>query len=110
MNCNGIEGNPRRVPELAEADRYCVDRPVKTLLRMKGGFRIFVRGDLGIFETRRGGCAPGGSGGFDADFMVKVCEHPLEVVSWESLPEEKGRRSAAAASLPALERSAPRAE
>ena len=32
-------------PEMAEADRYYVDRLVKTMLWMKGGFRIFVRGD-----------------------------------------------------------------
>ena len=38
-------------PEMEQADRYYVDRLVKTMLWMKGGFRIFVRGDEEIFRT-----------------------------------------------------------
>ena len=78
-------------PERAEADRYYVDRLVKTLLWMKGGFRIFVRGDGDILRTLQAAYAPGGSRAFDADFMSKVYERPFEVVSCETLPEEKSR-------------------
>ena len=31
--------------EMRDADRYYIERLVKTLLRMKGGFRIYLRGD-----------------------------------------------------------------
>ena len=76
-------------PEMAEADRYYVDRLVKTLLWMKGGFRIFVRGSEDILKTLQAAYAPGGSRAFDADFMAGVYEHPFEVVGCEALPAEK---------------------
>ena len=76
-------------PEMAEADRYYVDRLVKTMLWMKGGFRIFVRGDGEILRTLQEAYAPGGSRAFDADFMAKVYEHPFEVVACDELPAEK---------------------
>ena len=81
-------------PEMAEADRYYVDRLVKTMLWMKGGFRIFVRGDEEIFRTLKAAYAPGGSRAFDADFMAGVYEHPFEVLSCETLPEEKSNSEA----------------
>ena len=31
--------------EMEEADRYYIERLVKTLLWMKGGFRVYIRGD-----------------------------------------------------------------
>ena len=76
-------------PEMAEADRYYVDRLVKTMLWMKGGFRIFVRGDGEILRTLQEAYAPGGSRAFDADFMAKVYEHPFEVLPCDELPAEK---------------------
>ena len=76
-------------PDMAEADRYYVDRLVKTMLWMKGGFRIFVRGDGEILRTLQEAYAPGGSRAFDADFMAKVYEHPFEVVACDELPAEK---------------------
>ena len=76
-------------PEMAEADRYYVYRLVKTMLWMKGGFRIFVRGDGEILRTLQEAYAPGGSRAFDADFMAKVYEHPFEVVACDELPAEK---------------------
>ena len=76
-------------PDMAEADRYYVDRLVKTMLWMKGGFRIFVQGDAEILRTLQEAYAPGGSRAFDADFMAKVYEHPFEVVACDELPAEK---------------------
>ena len=76
-------------PEMAEADRYYVDRLVKTMLWMKGGFRIFVQGDAEILRTLQEAYAPGGSRAFDADFMAKVYEHPFEVLPCDELPAEK---------------------
>ena len=80
--------------EYAQADRYYVDRLVKTLLWMKGGFKVYVRGDSGIYETLKAAYAPGGSRAFDADFMAKVYERPFEVVSCDVLPEEKNNPQA----------------
>ena len=36
-------------PEMAEADRYYIDRIVKTALWMKGGYKIYVD-DAGIYD------------------------------------------------------------
>ena len=39
---------PRRC---AEADSYYMDRLVKTMLWMKGGFKVYVSGDEDIYAT-----------------------------------------------------------
>ena len=35
-------------PEMAEADHYYIERIVKTILWMKGGFKVYVSGDEGV--------------------------------------------------------------
>ena len=81
-------------PDMAEADRYYVDRLVKTLLWMKGGFRVYVRGDETVYETLKASYTAEGSRAFDADFMARVYERPFEVVSCDKLPEEKNNPQA----------------
>ena len=81
-------------PDMAEADRYYVDRLVKTLLWMKGGFRVYVRGDETVYETLKAAYTAEGSRAFDADFMARVYERPFEVVSCDKLPEEKNNPQA----------------
>ena len=76
-------------PEMAEADRYYVDRLVKTLLWMRGGCRIYVSGDRELWRGLRDAYSPGGSRAFDQDFMSKVFERPFEVLLCDSLPAEK---------------------
>ena len=73
--------------EMADADRYYVERLVKTLLWMKGGFRVLVCGDEEICAYLKDTYREGGQQAFDADFMAKVFEHPFEVVSVDRLPE-----------------------
>ena len=73
--------------EMADADRYYVERLVKTLLWMKGGFRVLVCGDEEICAYLKDTYREGGRQAFDADFMAKVFEHPFEVVSVDRLPE-----------------------
>ena len=73
--------------EMAEADRYYIERLVKTLLWMKGGFRVLVCGDEEICAYLKNAYREGGQQAFDADFMAKVFEHPFEVVSTDRLPE-----------------------
>ena len=74
-------------PEMLEADRYYIERLVKTLLWMKGGFRVYVCGDDSICEWLRSLYCSGGRQAFDAEFMANVFERPFEVLSIERLPE-----------------------
>ena len=61
--------------EMADADRYYIERLVKTLLWMKGGFRVLVCGDEEICAYLKNAYREGGQQAFDADFMAKVFEH-----------------------------------
>ena len=73
-------------PEMAEADRYYVDRLVKTLLWMKGGFRVYVdNADMAVFL--QGIYSAGGKRDFDRDFLSRVFERPFEVLYAEKVPE-----------------------
>ena len=76
-------------PEMREADCYYVNRLVKTILWMKGGFRIYVRGSEDICRYLQEAYSAGGCQSFDWDYMANGCEHPLEVVSCDRLPEAK---------------------
>ena len=81
-------------PDMAEADRYYMDRLVKTMLWMQGGFKIYVAGDEGICQYLKETYCAGGARAFDADFMAGVYEHPFEVVFCDKVPEEKGASQA----------------
>ena len=74
-------------PELKDADRYYIERLVKTLLWMKGGFRVYICGDEDLRTYLQSLYCEGGRQEFDADFMSKVFEHPFEVLSIDQLPE-----------------------
>ena len=76
-------------PEMWEADCYYVNRLVKTILWMKGGFRIYVRGSEEVCDYLRGAYCAGGCQEFDWDYMANVFEHPFEIVSCEQLPAAK---------------------
>lgn len=76
-------------PEMREADNYYIERLVKTLLWMKGGFRVFVCGDEGLYSYLRDCYRTGGAREFDADFMSDVYEHPFEVIYTDNLPAAK---------------------
>ena len=73
-------------PEMAAADRYYVDRLVKTLLWMKGGFRIFVN-DENIYNYLNSVYCLGGEREFDFNFMANIFDHPFEVILTETVPE-----------------------
>ena len=76
-------------PEMAEADRYYTDRLVKFILWMKGGFRIYVSGDRGVFDHLRSAYSPDGERSFDCALMSRVYERPFEVTYCEAVPAEK---------------------
>ncbi len=76
-------------PEMAEADRYYVNRLVKTILWMKGGFKVYVAGDETAARYLREDFCTGGIQDFDFDYMANVFEHPFEVVLCDKVPEQK---------------------
>ena len=73
-------------PERKEADCYYIERLVKTILWMKGGFRVYVSGDEGIYEYLKSVYCAGGQQEFDWDFMSNVFEHPFEVILVDEVP------------------------
>ena len=76
-------------PEMLDADRCYIERLVKTLLWMKGGFRVRVSGDDALCAYLKELYSPQGGRAFDADFMSRVYEHPFEVIPVAELPESR---------------------
>ena len=76
-------------PEMAEADHYYIERLVKTILWMKGGFKVYVSGDEGIYEYLKSVYRAGGQQAFDWDYMANVFEHPFEIVLADEIPAAK---------------------
>lgn len=74
--------------EMRAADRFYIDRLVKTLLWMKGGFRVYVCGSEEIYTYLKEElyCA-GGKQDFDFHYFAEVFEHPFEVVRTDTMPE-----------------------
>ena len=73
-------------PEMRTADCYYIDRLVKTLLWMKGGFRIYTD-SAEMYAYLQEQYSTGGGRDFDRDFMANVYEHPFEVVLTDRVPE-----------------------
>lgn len=57
-----------------------MDRLVKSLLWVRGGFRITVSGSKAVYEHLHKAYQEGGSRAFDAGFMARVFERPFEVL------------------------------
>ena len=76
-------------PEMREDDCYYIERIVKTLLWMKGGFKVYVSGDERICEYLQSVYCAGGQQEFDWDYMANVFEHPFEVVPVDEIPAAK---------------------
>lgn len=77
-------------PERAQADCYYVERIIKTMLWLYGGFRVYISGDREICAKMQQIYCPGGQQAFDFDYMANVFEHPFEVVYCDQIPAEKG--------------------
>ena len=73
-------------PEMAEADRYYIDRLVKTELWMKGGFRIYVN-DKDVCDYLKSVYCKGGAREFDWDYFANVFEQPFEIIFTDKVPE-----------------------
>lgn len=79
--------------EMAQADIYYIDRLVKSILWMKGGFKVFVT-DPTIYEYLSATYSKEGSRQFDFDFMANAYENPFQVVLCDQVPAEKGASQA----------------
>ena len=75
--------------EFYKADCYYMNRLVKTILWMKGGFRVYVAGDDAMYRYLSQAYSDGGEQDFDVHFMANVYEHDFEVVQAEQVPEAK---------------------
>ena len=73
-------------PEMADADRYYIDRLVKTELWMKGGFKVYVN-DKDICDYLNSVYCKGGAREFDWDYFANVFEHPFEIILTDKVPE-----------------------
>ncbi len=75
-------------PGMKKADRYYLERLVKTMLWMKGGFRIYTdRQEVASFLQRV--YSDDGLRAFDREFMANVYERPFEVIYTDRVPETK---------------------
>ena len=66
--------------ELLEADCFYVERLVKLLLWVKGGYRVTISGDSRVAGFIRDTYSKEGARAFDSAFMERVYEHPFEVL------------------------------
>ena len=64
-----------------------MDRLIKTLLWVWGGYKIIVYGSQMIYEHLAAAYQAGGERAFDADFMSTVYERPFEVAKAERLAD-----------------------
>lgn len=76
-------------PEMEKADFYYINRLVKTLLWMKGGFKVYVAGDEKIYAYLKKAFSKGGEQDFDFGYFSDIFEREFEVVFVDSVPEAK---------------------
>ena len=72
-----------------------VERIVKTLLWVYGGFKVTVAGSKKIYEKIAEAYKKGGARQFDADFMARVYESPFEVEYVENAADAPKEHQAA---------------
>ncbi len=75
--------------ELAEADRYFIRRLVKTLLWMKGGYKVYCDNEEMFHYLHDTAFCDGGEQDFDYHYFTNIFEKPFEVLFAETLPEAK---------------------
>ncbi len=73
-------------PDMADADHYYVNRLVKTILWMKGGFKIYVS-DQDVYDYLNRTFCAGGEQEFDWDYFANIFERPFEIVCTDQVPE-----------------------
>ncbi|MEI3062217.1 MAG: hypothetical protein V8S72_04410 [Oscillospiraceae bacterium] len=84
-----VETRIHGTPEMYAADCYFIDRLVKTMLWMKGGYKYLRprrRADIRLSPLR---LLRGRGEGVRLDYMANVFERPFEVVQMHTLPAAK---------------------
>ncbi len=78
-------------PDTLKVNQNYVERLVKTLLWIKGGWKITIGGPKSIGQHIKNEYSPRGKRAFDADFMGSVYEKPftVETVRFDDLPQPK---------------------
>ena len=76
-------------PDMQDADRYYLDRLVKTLLWMKGGHTIHIAGNSDLYNSIRQAYSPTGTRAFDYQFMSRVYERELEIIHCDVVPDAR---------------------
>lgn len=73
-----------------EKNNFIVERMIKSILWVVGGFRIYIAGSHEIYETISSYYQDGGLRDFDYHFMERVYEHQVEVIecSYDTIPQE----------------------
>ena len=73
-----------------EYNFFVVERTIKSVLWVIGGFKIYISGSKSIFEKIKAAYQPDGLRAFDFDFMSTVYERKMEVVYCEEkdMPNE----------------------
>ena len=73
-------------PDMAEADEYYVERIIKTMLWMYGGFKVYLSGSESekLAQQMNVHYSAAGRQAFDWDYMANVYERPFEIVSCRS--------------------------
>jgi predicted NBD/HSP70 family sugar kinase len=77
-------------PALADADEYYVERVIKTMLWMYGGFRVYIAGSEALADKMKAHYSAQGRQAFDWDYMANVFEHPFEITACDKVPGESG--------------------
>ncbi len=75
--------------DMFEADVFYIDRLLKMLLWMKGGFAVYLCGDEAVCNEIAKRYDTKGMHDFDNDFMSKIYDRPFTVTRVEVLPQEK---------------------
>ena len=63
------------------------ERIIKTLLWLRGGFKVYIAGSREIYEGIKAAYSTGGAREFDMNFMARVYERPFEVEYIENVED-----------------------
>ena len=77
-----------KTPEMMEADHYYIERIVKTLLWMKGGYKVYIN-DEELCNYLNSVYCKGGQQEFDWDYMANIFEGAFEIVYSKNPPQAK---------------------
>lgn len=77
------------IGENKEANNYFVNRLVKTLLWMKGGYKVYCTNNEIYDYLKNIAYCENGTESFDYHYFSKIFEHPFEVLLVDKLPEPK---------------------